>query len=381
MKSKIKFIERSKCVISGAKDLEYLNIIKDFPIWMGCTNQSQELDQTFDMEWSISKSSGLIQLKKLIPLDLLYPEQHGPGTIGKIWKKHHKSFAEFITKKGKNNVLEIGGGHGILSIEANKLNLNKWTIIEPNPKPVEGCKANFIKGFFDNNFKNDQGFDTFVHSHLLEHLYDPLEFLQVLKNISKPGDKHIFSIPNLKAWLERKFANALMFEHTLFLSEPYIDYILSKNGFYIEKKEYFEDYHSIFYSTIRDDKETFNLDLKNLYVENLNLYKEYVSYMDNLITSLNKKIKKIRGPLYLFGAHVFSQTLIAYGLKTDKIVCILDNDKNKQNKRLYGTQFKVYSPEVIKEEENPTIILKAGPYSNEITTQIANEINENAEFL
>ena len=68
----MEYIERSKCVISGSKDLEHLNTIKDFPIWMGCTNQSQELDQTFDMEWSISKSSGLIQLKKLIPLEILF---------------------------------------------------------------------------------------------------------------------------------------------------------------------------------------------------------------------------------------------------------------------------------------------------------------------
>ena len=45
-----------------------------------------------------------------------------------------------------------------------------------------------------------------------------------------------------------------------------------------------------------------------------------------------------------FGAHIFSQYLIMLGLSTKNIKYILDNNKDKQNKRLYGTDLIVKSP-------------------------------------
>ena len=59
-----------------------------------------------------NRSSGLIQLSKLIPLDILYQAQHDAGAVGKIWEKHHKAFANFPNKTLPSSVLEIGGAHG-----------------------------------------------------------------------------------------------------------------------------------------------------------------------------------------------------------------------------------------------------------------------------
>ena len=46
---------------------------------MGCTYNSESNDVRADMTWMISKSSGLIQLESLIPLEVLYQESHGAG--------------------------------------------------------------------------------------------------------------------------------------------------------------------------------------------------------------------------------------------------------------------------------------------------------------
>ena len=78
--------------------------------------------------------------------------------------------------------------------------------------------------------------------------------------------------------------------------------------------------------------------------------------------------------------HVFAQYLIAFGLDTTRIICLLDNDPNKQGKRLYGTNMMVKSPLSIKDEDNPAIILKAGVYNNEIKKDILENINRKAEF-
>ena len=86
-------------------------------------------------------------------------------------------------------------------------------------------------------------------------------------------------------------------------------------------------------------------------------------------------------PLYLFGAHVFAQYLIAMGLNTEKIVCLLDNDKNKQGRRLYGTKLKVASPKILADVRDPIVILKAGVYNDEIKEDIVDNINKATVFF
>ena len=61
--------------------------------------------------------------------------------------------------------------------------------------------------------------------------------------------------------------------------------------------------------------------------------------------------------------------------------CKFKNDINKHEKRLYGTNLKVFSPKIIKEEEKPIIILKAGVYNEEIKEDIYRNINSEAIFI
>ena len=59
---------------------------------------------------------------------------------------------------------------------------------------------------------------TLVSSHVLEHLYSPIETLKtVIENTNTK--KIIFSIPNLHAYLNNKYVNVINFEHTYLLTE------------------------------------------------------------------------------------------------------------------------------------------------------------------
>ena len=72
--------------------------------------------------------------------------------------------------------------------------------------------------------------------------------------------------------MKRKYNNALNFEHTIFLTEPYIEYMLSQYHFRIIKCEYFKEDHSIFYAYVKDDS-TKEINLPdNLYDHNKKIY-------------------------------------------------------------------------------------------------------------
>lgn len=378
----MKTLKRSVDVIQKTP-MENLGGLESFPVYMGCVSGSSAADLRADMLWEISPQNGLLQLKNLIPLEILYPENHA-GAIGDTWMKHHIAFADFIRKYSPTSILEIGGAHGILSkiYQAESAGVD-WTILEPNPIPVEGVKAKIISGFFDDQFELDEPVDAVVHSHVFEHVYDPQSFVKHISGFLPEGKHLIFSLPNMEEMLKRKYTNCINFEHTVFLTEPYIEYLLHQHGFRVIEREYFLDDHSIFYACVRDmSVQPTELD-SGLYEKNKKIYLDYVTYHENLIQNLNAKIADLKDDqkLYLFGAHVFAQYLIGFGLDTSRIECLLDNDPNKQGKRLYGTNLKVASPKILADVDNPVIILKAGVYNDEIKKDIVENINKKTLFF
>ncbi|MEI8033280.1 MAG: class I SAM-dependent methyltransferase [Chlorobiaceae bacterium] len=295
--------------------------------------------------------------------------------------EHHRRFSEFLKSFSPLSVLEVGGAHGILAKLYHAFNPISWAILEPNPAPVDGCKARFIKGFFDERFTSPEYFDTVVHSHVFEHIYEPDRFMRHLSGFIAEGKHLVFSVPNMQVMLERKYTNCINFEHTVFLTEPYIEYLLAKHGFKLLAKEYFLEDHSIFYAAVRESLVRPITLPSDLYEKNRQLYLDYVNYHRELITDLNSRIADTAHPVYLFGAHIFAQYLIAFGLDTSRIVSLLDNDPQKQGKRLYGTRLTVYSPKVLRDVKEPMVILKAGVYNKEIKEDILGNINPDVLFL
>ena len=74
--NKIKTQLRYKDLLNSSDNLEDILKIPNFPIFMGTVEHSNNDDMFEDMIWQIGKDTGMIQLKKLIPLDLLYESNH-----------------------------------------------------------------------------------------------------------------------------------------------------------------------------------------------------------------------------------------------------------------------------------------------------------------
>lgn len=375
------YIKRDFDVVSGNADLNSLFTFKDFPVFMGCVDSPLSEDIKADMKWSISKSTGAIQLNSLLPLDIVYSSEHGSGTVGKAWEDHHQAFAEFVMNSNPKQVLEIGGLHGILAKKCLGIDSSlDWTMIEPNPTIESTPSIKVIKAFFDEKFKSDTKYDTVIHSHVLEHVYNPDEFMAHKSSFMNEGDTLIFSIPNMQVMLENNYTNCINFEHTIHFTAPYVEYFLQKYGFKLVDKFFYKKDHSIFYKA----QKVSSLELPtlpSLYDENKSTFDNYITTHLSDVENINSIISNTDKPVYLFGAHVFSQYLIAFGLDTSNIVNLLDNDLRKENKRLYGTELISKSPKVLKEVDEAIVILRAGTYNEEIKEDIITNINPNIQFI
>ena len=284
------YISRDKDVVFQNNDLEPLHTFKQFPVFMGCTNQPASEDVLADMNWDISKESGMIQLNPLLPLDVVYSAEHGSGTTGKAWDEHHTEFANFINTFKPKSVLEIGGLHGILAKKYLKLdNEVKWTMIEPNPTVDPSLPINVVKGFFDDKFTSDEKFEAVIHSHVLEHVYNPDEFISHKSSFMNDGDLLIFTLPNMQVMLENNYTNCINFEHTIYFTEPYIEYFLNKYNFELVKKQYFRKDHSIFYCARKTNNVEAKLP-KDLYELNKSTFEKYINAHNDDVIYLNTLI-------------------------------------------------------------------------------------------
>jgi len=362
-------IIRDKSILTGKDNLENLLVLKDFPVFFGCVDSPASEDLVADMKWAIDPETGVIQLTELIPLEILYQEQHVDG-FGKTWEEYYSYFSEYIANTKPKNVLEIGGGIGVIAEKVVGLtDTTNWTILEPNPLREDSERIKVIPGFFDSNFKATEHYDTITFSQVMEHVYEPHTFLKDISSFMKAGDKFVFAYPNLKLWLERKFTNALNFEHTMFFTDYFIDILLPQYNFKVTDKFFYKD-HSVLYTAEKTDTPLEIPKLENKYDEYKKIFMSFADYHTELVTTLNSEMEKSSVPTYFFGAHIFASYLFAFGLDKSKITTILDNSSLKKGRRLYGTDFIVQSPEILAGKGPVNVILKAGLYNDEIKEQI-----------
>jgi len=364
----MKKITRENSLVTQKNTLESLITYKNFPVYIGCTNEARDKDICEDMTFDICVESGMIQLRQLLPLSIVYQFYHSEAVKG-IWKEHHENFARFIARSKPKNIVEIGGSNGYLAeYYLDNIDDIEWLIIEPTPKVNIRPNLKLFKGFLEDYPKKFNLNDSFVHSHTLEHCYDINNFLKRISDDASNGSHHIFSIPNLLGYIKKKFTNNLNFEHTFLLDEDLVEYFLNKYNFEIVEIEYFRD-HSIFYRTKKNDDLSSNKIIKNNYLRNKTLFIDFVDEIKNEVDRINAEIRDLEN-IFLFGAHIFSQFLINFGLDTKNIKKIIDNSDLKRGKRLYGTNLFVEKPNYLAKESSATLILKAGQYQSEIEKQI-----------
>lgn len=367
-----------KCLLTDSKKFKKIYTIKKFPIFMGTVKKNYKC-KFQDLNYWINKDSGTVQVYPRVSIYDLYFKSHSPGTIGKVWQNHHKLFINLIFKYLKGTVLEIGGGHNSICLN-NKLKTDiKIITFDPNATLKKNNKnTKIIKKFFSRNelIKNKlkpKSLNVIIHSHLIEHIYEPKKFLSLINQYLSDDGYHIFSLPNMEAMIKRGYFNSVMFEHPFYLNEKLVDIILDTSGFKILRKKYYKKDHSIFYVTKKKKKKFYSLtkqytSLKKIYSKNHKIFKNVFKSWEFDVKNLNKKIGDKN--FYLFGAHIFSQLLIKLGINSKNILGILDNDPKKNDLYLYGTSYKVFLPSILKKINKPVIVLRAGQYSKEIKKQI-----------
>jgi len=356
---------RKKCVVCFSK-INPIKTFKNFPTHMCCLEKNEE--SYLDMEWGACQSCGCVQLLRLINQDDLYKFPHN-NPVGKTWELHNKEFSCLIKQYNFNDIIDIGGANlKIANLICKNKNIKNYVVIDYSSHKYETKKINKKINMITGNAEKlnvSEKYDCVVMSHTFEHLYNPVQFLKnIRKNIKKNG-KFIISVPNIKNQLLDNFLNAINFEHTYFIDDQYITQIFNNSGFILEKIIQFSKYNH-FYVFEKNNK----IINKNQLSSNntIDIFNKFCENLVKEVTKINSILKDEK--FYIFGAHIFTQFLINFGLNRNNIINILDNDINKKEKILFGTNIIVKSPEILSDQNKVNVVLRAAQYSEEITEQL-----------
>lgn len=347
--------------------------INNIPSFMGCVeNKNFEEDFISDLEFGICPVTNTIQSLNRLSYKHVYIEPHN-FCIGKTWNDHHDAFANYIIQNVKKDfvVWEIGGGDGSIAKRCID-HVKEWHIIEPNKPeyPFKHENLTYHSGYYPGVEIKDA--DLVIHSHLFEHLRDPVDFL-----INMPCDNQIFSLPDFDFGLKAGYPSMINFEHEQALTHQVMNNLLDSCGYTFERTNY--NNFGMFYKIKK------NHDVKKFIPVNL-------EESQNLLNTWHKNLKyqalglqKILSDkneienVYFFSAHIFYLMLRSMGLAYN-FTGFIDNSPLKIGKRLYGTNLHVYSPEILRDLKSGIVVIPKVVYSPEMRKQIM-EINPNINVI
>jgi hypothetical protein len=357
----------------------------NFPVYMGVTKEPRNRDLNDHQIWAICELCSCIQLVELLPLPILYKKNHHKEVVGEVWKRHHDRFAQFILDTKPTKILEIGGAHGYLAKRITSSNSKvNYTLVEPDSNLVAE-NIRLVIGYIEDHLIELVNQDTVVHSHVLEHMYNPVEFFEKVALHMRIGSRLIISIPNMAQLLKLGGMNSLNFEHTYLLTPEHLQMFFCNFGFTEVRREDFES-HSIFFSAVKTDKsmKTFFPYKESIRQKVMLQSREFLDLIDKtrkFVYEANRAISERKHNTFLFGAHIFSQALVSMGLDETRIEGVLDNASSKQGSRLYGTNLKVFSPEAaLRDRSEVSVVLRASHYQSEIVNQLR-EINPKINII
>lgn len=374
-------IIRDKCVICGCKSFIAIKTIERFPVYMGISEETVENDILETMSWVGCDCCGCVQLDSLVDLDVLYQRGHNAG-VGKIWEQHYRDFSKFISVHCGDRILEIGGGNLILASEVmNRSNPSRYTVFDKNPgsKLEDGIEVQ--REFFGlASVKTVKTrVDSIVGSHVMEHFYSPLDYLELISRILEGNGTILMSIPLIGNMVRDGFTNSLNFEHTYYIDMDIIRYLFSSRGYEVVDYEYHNPYN-VFVACQRSEARWGLQGLMSKAQERISCFREFVSYHEKLVSQFNQDLDNSEVRKFLFGGHIFSQYLLKFGLAEDRFESVLDNDRDKIGRRLYGTNLQVRSPKILKDVKDPLVVLRVGQFREEIKRGIL-DINGQTTFL
>lgn len=357
---------RNQCVVCNNLTFELVSSFPKFGI-MAIANDLV-LDQYYDLNLISCNKCNCLQLKNLVDASILYSDVYTNATFSPSWENHDIFLSDFILENSEEcTFIEVGANKGgLYNILKRKREIN-FNVLDMYKDDKLDKNINFIEGNCETF--DFTGYKNIILSHVFEHLYSPLVFIE---NIRNANVCNVFiSIPNFENLLEEKSTSIIYSQHTFYCGKDYIIYMFSLFNYKCEKYYAYDgNCKSNMFKFVLDN----NVKIENIPNTNVSLYKNI--YIDKILYYQNIEVPVNS---YIIPSGIYGQFLYYFLKNKENIIGFIDNEPQRHNNKLYATNKYVNSPLNI-DYKNSTIIVCDCPYKTEIINGLE-KINSNINFL
>lgn len=332
------------CLVCNGRDvIPFFNLGK-LPLsdYFAATKLASRKAKQYSLIVGRCKSCCLVQNTSIVPAneryivnDYSYVSANSKFAIDH-WVDYCKFVKKILPRNSKNKILDIGSNDGFLVHYLKKLTKSKSIFgLDASPVMVKLAKKKygnfFYSGLAENSHKifNNNEFDLITCNNVLNHSSDPISFLISINKLLKKDGKILVEVLDWRHSLKNKLFDQIYHEHTLYFSPKTISILFSKAGFYISKIEKI-DYHGGSLRVLAKKSKKIKLFKDDV---TLKKCRELANYSNKRKIRAINKIKKIRLPIYLFGAPAKGNTLVNFfGLNYKNIKAALETSETKINK-------------------------------------------------
>lgn len=276
----------------------------------------------------------------------LHDFSENKNEISTFYKRRSERQVNYIQSRLKDvhTALDIGCSVGYTLFLFKKLGVKVYGI-----EPSELCRDVAMKkykikintGFFSSHSFKKRFFDLVIVSHLLEHLYSPLEFLSNVNNVCNNCSAVFIEIPDIDLF-DKDDLFQFFFEHINYFNIASLGNLMRKAGFKLKSSITFKNGPEVapFYPTKGSlwvksnwNKKNKKHNIKSVYDENIKIINKYIKLVKKYKTLLAQRIDKIitnSKKIAIWGGGTFTAQLLNYSkLSSNNVKYIFDNNPKK----------------------------------------------------
>jgi nucleoside-diphosphate-sugar epimerase/SAM-dependent methyltransferase/quercetin dioxygenase-like cupin family protein len=384
---------------SGSEDLKPVISLGLSPLANNLLDSLDQEDELYPLEMMYCPESHNCQLSYVVPSSKMFDHYLYVSSTAKSFRDHFEQAAEqYINEFNLTSdslVLDIGSNDGIALKPLQDKGI-KVLGIEPAKNIAELANTNGINTlneYFTNETvsKLENKADLITASNVFAHANKLDDIAHAAFNALKEDGTFVVEVQYLLDTIKDLTFDNIYHEHTNYWSVTSINNFFNRLGYNVYKVEHIDTHGgSIRVYVNREDKQQPSV-TKFLQTESdfgLTDYKTYLDFAKRVETAkanVNKNIKALKDQgltLVGYGSPAKATTsLNYYGITSNEIDYIVEDNQLKHNKILPGVKIPIYSKDKLNEKLPDVIIVMAWNFVEEIKNNNQDLIDKGVKFI
>jgi len=393
----------TECRSNGSSNLKPVISLGLSPLANNLLDSSDVEDELYPLEMTFCPDSYNCQLSYIVPPEKMFDNYLYVSSTTKTFRDHFETAANKYTEKYNLNseslVVDIGSNDGIALKPLNEKGI-KTIGVEPAKNIAELSTKNGIETlneYFDKNtvdkiISKHGNADIVTASNVFAHSDKLKDITNQTFRLLKEDGTFIIEVQYLLDTIKDLTFDNIYHEHVNYWSVTSLDLFFKELGFLVTDVEHVDTHGGSIRvyvkrnsNQIQDSVNQFLSEEEKFGLKDYNTYLDFAKRVEEAKRNVLENVKLLKDSGYTIAGYASpakaTTSLNYYGITSDEIDYIIEDNSLKHNKLIPGVRIPIYSKDKIKENKPDIIIVMAWNFVEEIKKNNKNLIDDNIRFF